>query len=62
MVGKALRDKGSNVNFEFSLEQQEIKERAAEYADREMAPYDAEWYRGETWFPVGVFENWRGTP
>jgi hypothetical protein len=49
------------LNSELGKAQQEIKEGPAEFANREMAPYDAEWYRGEARFPVGVFENWRET-
>lgn len=30
------------MNFELNKEQQEIKERAAEFADRQIAPYAAE--------------------
>ncbi|MDX6380809.1 MAG: acyl-CoA dehydrogenase [Rubrobacteraceae bacterium] len=44
------------MNFELSKEQQEIKERAAEFADREIAPYAAEWDR-EAWYPAKVFEK-----
>jgi alkylation response protein AidB-like acyl-CoA dehydrogenase len=42
------------VDFELSPKQQEIKERAAEFADREVAPYAAEWDR-EARFPAEVF-------
>ncbi len=42
------------MNFELSKEQREIKERAAEFADREVAPYAAEWDR-EARFPAEVF-------
>ena len=44
------------MNFELSKEQQEIKDRAAEFADREVAPYAAEWDR-ESRFPAEVFEK-----
>ncbi len=42
------------MNFELSKEQREVKERAAEYADREVAPYAAGWDR-EARFPAEVF-------
>ena len=42
------------MNFELSKEQREVKERAAEFADREVAPYAAEWDR-EARFPAEVF-------
>lgn len=44
------------MNFELSKEQQEIKDRAAEFADRQVAPYAAEWDR-ESRFPAEVFEK-----
>lgn len=44
------------MNFELSKDQQEIKERAAEFADREVAPHAAEWDR-EARFPKEVFEK-----
>src|SRR3954471_5456230 len=44
------------MNFELDKEQREIKERAAEVADREVAPYAAEWDR-EARFPAKVFEK-----
>src|SRR3712207_8816420 len=44
------------MNFELSKEQQEIKERAAEFADREVAPYAAELDR-EDRFPTETFEK-----
>ena len=47
------------MNFELNKEQQEIRERAAEFADREVAPHAAEWDR-EARFPVGVFEKLAG--
>ncbi|CAN5168806.1 acyl-CoA dehydrogenase AcdA [soil metagenome] len=42
------------MNFELSKEQREIKERAAEFADREVAPHAPEWDR-EARFPAEVF-------
>ncbi len=42
------------MNFELSKEQQEIKERAAEFADQEVASYAAQWDR-EARFPAEVF-------
>ena len=42
------------MNFELSKEQREVKERAAEFADREVAPHAAEWDR-EARFPAEVF-------
>ena len=47
------------MNFELSRDQREIKERAAEFADREVAPYAAEWDR-EARFPAAVFERLAG--
>jgi alkylation response protein AidB-like acyl-CoA dehydrogenase len=44
------------MNFELSKEQQEIKERAAEFVDREVAPYAAELDR-EDRFPAETFEK-----
>src|SRR5919202_985395 len=44
------------MNFELSKEQQEVKDRAADFADREVAPYAAEWDR-EARFPGEVFEK-----
>jgi alkylation response protein AidB-like acyl-CoA dehydrogenase len=44
------------MNFELSKEQQETKERAAEFADREVAPYAAELDR-EDRFPAETFEK-----
>jgi alkylation response protein AidB-like acyl-CoA dehydrogenase len=44
------------MNFELSKEQREIKERAAEFAAREVSPYAAEWDR-EARFPAEVFER-----
>ena len=44
------------MNFELSKEQQEIKERAAEFADREVAPHAAELDR-EDRFPAETFEK-----
>ncbi len=44
------------MDFELSREQREVKERAAEFADREVAPYAAEWDR-EDRFPTEVFEK-----
>ncbi len=44
------------MNFELSREQREIKERAAEFADREVAPYAAELDR-EDRFPAETFEK-----
>jgi len=44
------------MDFELSRSQQEIKDRAAEFADREVAPYAAEWDR-EARFPAEVFEK-----
>ena len=44
------------MNFELSKEQREIKERTAEFADREVAPFAAELDR-EDRFPAGTFEK-----
>jgi alkylation response protein AidB-like acyl-CoA dehydrogenase len=44
------------MNFELSPKQQEIKERTAEFADREVAPYAAQWDR-EARYPAEVFEK-----
>ncbi len=44
------------MNFEISKKQREIKDRAAEFADREIAPYAAEWDR-EARYPAEVFER-----
>jgi len=44
------------MNFDLSGPQQEIKERAAEFADREVAPYAAELDR-EDRFPAVTFEK-----
>jgi alkylation response protein AidB-like acyl-CoA dehydrogenase len=44
------------MNFQVSHEQREIKDRAAEYADREVAPYAAELDR-EDRFPAETFEK-----
>jgi alkylation response protein AidB-like acyl-CoA dehydrogenase len=44
------------MNFELSPRQQEIRERAAEFADQEVAPYAAELDR-EDRFPVQTFEK-----
>jgi alkylation response protein AidB-like acyl-CoA dehydrogenase len=44
------------MNFELSKEQQEIEERAAEFADQEVAPYAAELDR-EDRFPAETFEK-----
>jgi alkylation response protein AidB-like acyl-CoA dehydrogenase len=44
------------VNFDLSAAQQDIRERAAEFADREVAPHAARWDR-EDRFPAGVFEK-----
>ncbi len=44
------------MNFELSKEQQEIKERAAEFADREVAPHAAELDQ-EDRFPAETFEK-----
>ncbi|MCA1737264.1 MAG: acyl-CoA dehydrogenase family protein [Actinobacteria bacterium] len=47
------------MNFELSRDQREIKERAAEFAGREISPYAAEWDR-EARFPAVVFERLAG--
>jgi alkylation response protein AidB-like acyl-CoA dehydrogenase len=47
------------MNFELGKEQQEIRERAAEFAEREVAPHAAEWDR-EARFPADVFEKLAG--
>jgi alkylation response protein AidB-like acyl-CoA dehydrogenase len=44
------------MDFELSDEQRGVKEWAAEFADREVAPYAAEWDR-EDRFPTEVFEK-----
>ena len=44
------------MNFELSKEQREIKKRAAEFAEREVAPYSAELDR-EDRFPTETFEK-----
>jgi alkylation response protein AidB-like acyl-CoA dehydrogenase len=44
------------MNFQVSHEQREIKDRAAEFADREVAPYAAELDR-EDRFPAETFEK-----
>ena len=44
------------MDFELSEKQQGIKERAAEFADREVAPYAAELDR-EDRFPAETFEK-----
>ncbi len=44
------------MNFELSKGQREIQERAAEFADREVATHAAEWDR-EARFPAEVFEK-----
>jgi len=44
------------MNFELGKEQREVKERAAEFADREVAPYAAELDR-EDRFPTETFEK-----
>ena len=44
------------MNFELSRDQREIKERAAEFAGREISPYAAEWDR-EARFPAVAFER-----
>jgi alkylation response protein AidB-like acyl-CoA dehydrogenase len=44
------------MNFELGKEQQESRERAAEFADREVAPHAAEWDR-KARFPAEVFEK-----
>jgi alkylation response protein AidB-like acyl-CoA dehydrogenase len=47
------------MNFELGKEQQEIRERAAEFSDREVAPYAAEWDR-EARFPAEAFKRLAG--
>src|SRR5919199_1918126 len=47
------------MNFELSANQQEIKERAAEFADQEVAPHAVRWDR-EDRFPTEVFEKLAG--
>src|ERR687890_646221 len=47
------------MNFELGKEQQEIQERAAEFSDREVVPYAAEWDR-EARFPAEVFKRLAG--
>jgi alkylation response protein AidB-like acyl-CoA dehydrogenase len=47
------------MNFELGKEQQEIRERAGELADREVAPHAAEWDR-EARFPAEIFEKLAG--
>src|SRR5919202_6981538 len=49
-------DTGGFMNFELSKEQREVKERAAEFADREVAPYAEDWDR-EARFPAEIFEK-----
>jgi alkylation response protein AidB-like acyl-CoA dehydrogenase len=44
------------MDFELSRTQQEIKDRAAAFADREVEPHAAEWDR-EARFPAEVFEK-----
>src|SRR5215213_5501169 len=44
------------MKFELGKEQREVKERAAEFADREVAPYAAELDR-EDRFPTETFEK-----
>ena len=44
------------MDFEPIKDQREVKERAAEFADREVAPYAAQWDR-EDRFPAEVFEK-----
>jgi alkylation response protein AidB-like acyl-CoA dehydrogenase len=44
------------MDFELGKEQQEVRERAAVFADREVAPRAAEWDR-EARFPAEVFEK-----
>ena len=51
----ACRSRGL-MDFELSKGQREIKERAAEFAAREVSPYAAEWDR-EARFPAEVFER-----
>jgi alkylation response protein AidB-like acyl-CoA dehydrogenase len=47
------------MNFKLGKEQQEIQERAAEFSDREVAPYAAEWDR-QARFPAEVFKRLAG--
>src|ERR671921_2345170 len=47
------------MNFELGKEQREIRERAAEFSDREVAPYAAEWDR-EARFPAEAFKRLAG--
>src|ERR671917_1498857 len=47
------------MNFELGKEQQEIQKRAAEFSDREVAPFAAEWDR-KARFPTEVFEKLAG--
>jgi alkylation response protein AidB-like acyl-CoA dehydrogenase len=47
------------MHFELGKEQQEIQERAAEFSDREVAPYATEWDR-EARFPAEVFKRLAG--
>src|ERR671917_391865 len=47
------------MNFELGKEQQEIQEQAAEFSDREVAPFAAEWDR-KARFPTEVFEKLAG--
>jgi alkylation response protein AidB-like acyl-CoA dehydrogenase len=49
------------MKFELDGAQQEIKERAAEFADREVAPYAAELDR-EDRFPTETFEKLADRP
>ncbi len=44
------------MNFDLSAAQQDLRERAAEFADREIAPHAARWDR-EDRFPAEVFEK-----
>src|SRR5215217_1742003 len=44
------------MNYDLSTAQQDVKERAAEFADREVVPYAAQWDR-EDRFPLEVFEK-----
>jgi len=52
---EAFADRGL-MNFELGKEQREIKERAAEFADRKVAPYAGELDR-EDRFPAEAFEK-----
>ncbi len=47
------------MHFELGKEQQEIQERAAEFSNREVAPYATEWDR-EARFPAEVFKRLAG--